>query len=288
MKAIKFLIKFVLCLVVLLLAIVLTLPLWIGPVVKTTANSVGPKFTKTHVNLGDFGLNYYTGVFHMGDLQVENPAGYSQREAVTLGELRVELEPLSVATDVIHIKLVRIKDVFASYVSKDGVNNIDQLMINAGVKSTEEKPAEEAQPSQPAQTSQTSQSSQKKVIIDRVEISGVLVQLGPIPLPIPPLTLTDIGKKSGGATLEEAWTQISGAVMKSAGALGDGLKALGGLTGDAAKQAGALIGDAAGQATEAASKVTNVASDGVKAVGDGAKAVGDGAKKAVDALKNLW
>ena len=296
MKAIKFLIKFVLCLVVLLLAIVLTLPLWIGPVVKVTANSVGPKFTKTHVNLGDFGLNYYTGVFHMGDLQVENPAGYSQREAATLGELRVELEPLSVATDVIHIKLIRIKDVFASYVSKDGVNNIDQLMINAGVKSAEEKPAEEPQPSQ---TPQTSQTSQKKVIIDRVEISGVLVQLGPIPLPIPPLTLTDIGKKSGGATLEEAWTQISEAVMKSAGALGDGLKALGGLTGDAAKQAGALIGDAAGQATEAASKVTNVASGGAKAVGDGAgkavdavgdgaKAVGDGAKKAVDALKSLW
>ena len=319
MKTIKFLIKFVLCLVVLLLAIVLTLPLWIGPVVKVTANSAGPKFTKTHVNLGDFGLNYYTGVFHMGDLQVENPAGYSQREAATLGELRVELEPLSVATDVIHIRLIRIKDVFASYVSKDGVNNIDQLMINAGVKSAEENPDAEAPAAdKEGQKAAAEESkSEKKVIIDRVEISGVLVQLGPIPLPIPPLTLTDIGKKSGGATLEEAWTQISEAVMKSAGALGDGLKALGGLTGDAAKQAGALIGDAAGQATEAASKVTNVASDGVKAVGDGAKAVGDvvgggakavgdgagkavdavgdgakavgdGAKKAVDALKSLW
>ena len=322
MKAIKRIVKILVCLVIIAVAIVLTLPLWIGPVAKTATNTIAPKITKTHVHLGDFGLNFYTGNFHMGDFQLENPAGYSQREAATLGQIEVQLDPLSVASDVIHIRLIRIKDVFASYVSKDGVNNIDQILENAGVKGGEEaaKPEEK-----PAEKKPADEKPAKKVIIDRFELSGVMVQLGPIPLPVPPLTLNDIGKKSGGATLEEAWNQVFEAVMKSAGVLGEQLQALGGLAGEGAKQAAEAATKAVGQATDVANKAVSGATDAVSgaasavtegagkavsgatdavsgaastvgegagkavdAVGDGAKAVGEGAKKAVDAFKSLW
>lgn len=322
MKAIKRIVKILVCLVIIAVAIVLTLPLWIGPVAKTATNTIAPKITKTHVHLGDFGLNFYTGNFHMGDFQLENPAGYSQREAATLGQIEVQLDPLSVASDVIHIQLIRIKDVFASYVSKDGVNNIDQILENAGVKGGEEaaKPEEK-----PAEKKPADEKPAKKVIIDRFELSGVMVQLGPIPLPVPPLTLNDIGKKSGGATLEEAWNQISAVVLKSVGVVGEQLQALGGLAGEGAKQAAEAATKAVGQATDVANKAVSGAADAVSgaassvgegagkvlggatdavsgaastvgegagkavdAVGDGAKAVGEGAKKAVDAFKSLW
>lgn len=322
MKAIKLIVKILVCLVVAVVAIVLTLPLWIGPVAKTATNTVAPKITKTHVHLGDFGLNFYTGNFHMGDFQLENPAGYSQREAVTLGQIEVQLDPLSVASDVIHIRLIRIKDVFASYVSKDGVNNFDQILENAGMKGEEKaaKPEEKPAAEKPAD-----EKPAKKVIIDRFELSGVMVQLGPIPLPLPPLPLNDIGKESGGATLEEAWNQVFEAVMKSAGVLGEQLQALGGLAGEGAKQAAEAATKAVGQATDVANKAVSGAADAVSgaassvgegagkvlggatdavsgaastvgegagkavdAVGDGAKAVGEGAKKAVDAFKSLW
>lgn len=282
MKAIKLIVKILVCLVVAVVAIVLTLPLWIGPVAKTVTNTVAPKITKTHVHLGDFGLNFYTGNFHMGDFQLENPAGYSQREAATLGQIEVQLDPLSVASDVIHIRLIRIKDVFASYVSKDGVNNIDQILENAGVKGGEEaaKPEEK-----PAEKKPADEKPAKKVIIDRFELSGVMVQLGPIPLPVPPLTLNDIGKKSGGATLEEAWNQVFEAVMKSAGVLGEQLQALGGLVGDGAKRATEAATKAAGQATEAAAKAagqaTEAATKAVSGVTDGAGKIVGGATDAV-------
>lgn len=307
MKAIKLIVKILVCLVILAVAIVLTLPLWIGPVAKTATNTIAPKITKTHVHLGDFGLNFYTGNFHMGDFQLENPAGYSQREAATLGQIEVQLDPLSVASDVIHIRLIRIKDVFASYVSKDGVNNIDQILENAGVKGGEEaaKPEEK-----PAEKKSADEKPAKKVIIDRFELSGVMVQLGPIPLPVPPLTLNDIGKKSGGATLEEAWNQISAAVLKSVGVVGEQLQALGGLAGEGAKQAAEAATKAVGQATDVANKAvsgagkavsgaTDAVSGAASAVTEGtgkvlggatdavsgaASTVGEGAGKAVDAV----
>lgn len=280
MKAIKLIVKILVCLVVAVVAIVLTLPLWIGPVAKTVTNTVAPKITKTHVHLGDFGLNFYTGNFHMGDFQLENPAGYSQREAATLGQIEVQLDPLSVASDVIHIRLIRIKDVFASYVSKDGVNNIDQILENAGVKGGEEaaKPEEK-----PAEKKPADEKPAKKVIIDRFELSGVMVQLGPIPLPVPPLTLNDIGKKSGGATLEEAWNQISAAVLKSVGVVGEQLQALGGLAGEGAKQAAEAATKAVGQATDVANKAVSGAGKAVSgaadAVSGAASSVGEGAGK---------
>lgn len=282
MKAIKLIVKILVCLVILAVAIVLTLPLWIGPVAKTATNTIAPKITKTHVHLGDFGLNFYTGNFHMGDFQLENPAGYSQREAATLGQIEVQLDPLSVASDVIHIRLIRIKDVFASYVSKDGVNNIDQILENAGMKGGEEvaKPAEK-----PAEKKPADEKPAKKVIIDRFELSGVMVQLGPIPLPVPPLTLPDIGKESGGATLMEAWNQISAAVLKSVGVVGEQLQALGGLAGEGAKQAAEAATKAVGQATDVANKAVSGAGKAVSgaadAVSGAASSVGEGAGKIV-------
>ena len=65
MKAIKKLLKFIMWLVVTLvvaaLLLVLTLPLWIGPVAKTAANRTVPGITGTDFRLGEFGFNYYTG-----------------------------------------------------------------------------------------------------------------------------------------------------------------------------------------------------------------------------------
>ena len=65
------------------LVLVLTLPLWLGPVVKPTANAAVPKLTKTAFNLGHLSLNPYTGRLEIGDVQLCNPEGYSEKYALT-------------------------------------------------------------------------------------------------------------------------------------------------------------------------------------------------------------
>ena len=323
MKIVKIILKTALVLVALVVVALLALPLWFGPVAKTAANSVVPGIVKTDFHLGHLSLNPYTARFELGDMQLANPTGYSEKFAVTVGDVNFDAETLSLVTDVIHIEEIKIKDVFVSYVSggENKVNNFLQIQYNvAGGKekfeaAQAEKEAAEAEQKPVEQKAEAeSDKPAKKVIIDRIEISGVMVQLGFMPLPVPSLTLTDIGRKSGGATFAEVWQQVYEAVLKSAGVAGEQLKALGALTGDAAKQATEAASKAAAQATEAAAKLTdsvgNVAGSATKSVGNAAgaatesvgnaagaatEAVGnaagaatEAAGKALDSLKKLW
>ncbi len=318
-KPLKILLKTVLCLLAIAVVAVLALPLWIGPVGKSVAHSVVPGITGTDFHLGILALNQYSGHLEVGDMQLSNPSGYSEKYAVTLGGLTVDLEPLSLASDVIHVRDIVVKDVFVSYVSggAEGVNNFKQIQYNvAGGKEKYEAKQKAAEAEEEAKKNEPkSEESSKKVIIDHLQITGVSIKLGPVPIRIPvDITLTDIGKESGGAMFADVWKEIYASICKAAGVLGEQLKAIGDLAGEAAKQAQEAaaqatkaVGEAAAQATKAVSGVTEgatkalggaaegatkvvggVTEGATKAVGDATKAVGDGASKALDSIKKLW
>ena len=349
MKALKILLKAVVVIVALVVVALLALPLWFGPVVKGVANTAVPKVVKTDFRLGHLYLNPYTARFELRDMQLSNPTGYSEKYAVTLGDITFDAETTSLATDVIHIEEITVKDIFVSVVSggENNVGNFKQIQYNvAGGKEKYEAAQAEKEQAEAAEVEKIrleemqnekaaeeekaklaeKEKPAKKVIIDKLHISGLKVKLGVIPLSIPAtIELTDIGKDSGGATLEEAWSQIWEGILKYAGAVGDQLKALGNLTGDAAKQATAAatkaasqateavgnvagqateavgnvtgqateaVGNVAGQATEAAGKAASAVSDtaagATKAAGDAVNKAGEAAGKALDSLKSLW
>ena len=88
---------------------------------------------------------------------------------------------------------------------------------------------------------------------------------------IPAMELRDIGKKSGGATLGEAWAQIVNSTMKSASTVADGLGALGGILGDGAKGISGAVKDS-----------------GAGAAKNTVDAVGDTTRKAAESIKGLF
>ena len=295
MKLIKILLKTVVCIVVLVLVALLALPLWFGPVVKTAANVAVPGIVKTGFHMGRLHLNPYTARFELGDMQLSNPQGYSEKYAVTLGDIIFDAEALSLATDVIHIEEITVKDVFVSVVSggENKVGNFKQIQYNVagGKEKYEQAQAEKEEKAKleelqekrepEAQVAEEEKPS-KKVIIDKMHISGLKVQLGILPISVPvAIDLADIGRKSGGATLEEAWQQIWEGILKAAGVGGEQLKALGNLTGDAARQATEAATKAAAQVTEAAAQATEAAN---KAVGDATKAVGNVTGQATESV----
>ena len=323
MKAIKILLKAVVCIVAIVVVALLTLPLWFGPVVKTAANAAAPGVVKTDFHMGHLHLNPYTARFELGDMQLSNPQGYPEKYAVTLGDIIFDAETLSLATDVIHIEEITIKSVFVSVVSggENDVLNFKQIQYNVagGKEKYEAAEAEKAEKAkleelqaqekrEPEPQVAEEEKPSKKVIIDKLHISGLKIQLGFLPISVPAtIELADIGRKSGGATLEEAWQQIWEGILRSAGVAGEQLKALGNLTGDAAKQASEAANKAMGEATKAAAQATeslSKATEGAtKAVGDtlnkategATKAVGDtlnkateGASQALASLKKLW
>ena len=334
MKAIKILLKAVVVIVALVVVALLALPLWFGPVVKIAANAAVPKVVKTDFHLGHLHLNPYTARFELRDMQLSNPAGYSEKYAVTLGDITFDAETMSLATDVIHVEEITVKDIFVSVVSggENKVGNFKQIQYNvAGGKEKYEAAQAEKQQAADAEAEKIrleemqnekaaeeekakiaeEEKPAKKIIIDKLHISGLKVQLGFLPLSIPAtIELKDIGRKSGGATLAEAWQQIWTGILQAAGVAGDQLKALGALTGDAAKQATEAMGKAASQATDAAKQATEsvgkaaegatkalsgategatkAVSDTTKAAGDAVNKAGEAAGKALDSLKSLW
>ena len=297
----KKILKVLVVLVLFVLAVILLSPLWIGPVACSVANSIVPQKTGTAFRLGEFGLNGYTGRLLVGDLQLENPEGCEQRMAVTLGRFDVDLEMASLMSDTIVIEHVELKDLFVSYVNDNkGRNNFEVILANAMRKpEAAEQKADAAQ--KPAEGK--SDKPAKKVIIDRLSVSGVKVQYGKLTLPVPAFTLTGIGRASNGATFEQVWSELLGKVMQSLGVLGEGLKGLSDqakeLTGNlseigqqgaaqAAKSIDAIAGSASksvDKAGEAAGKALSGAADSVnEAAGKASEAAG----KAVDSLKGLF
>lgn len=237
-KPIKVLLWLAGILIFLLLSLALTLPLWVKPVVCNIANTVVPDLVKSDFKLKDFGLNYFTGELKVGDLELSNPDGYEPREAVKLGHFSAKVDMSTIFSEVIHIEYLDLHDLFVSYVNKDGLSNFDALM------GKQPEPKSELEiPRLPTRVPQLklgnlklddleklgkievpdfdlsfgkSEAPEKKFIIDKIRVSGITLQYEMFPIPLPPVTLTDIGTSKGGVSLSEAGQEIWDSLMSVA------------------------------------------------------------------------
>ena len=309
-KLLKILGVIVASIVALVLLLVLTLPLWLGPVVKPIANAAVPGMTKTSFNLGHLSLNPYTGRFELGDMVLGNPAGYDEPTAVAVSNIVVDVAMTTACDKYVHIEEVTVDGVFVSLV-KGGENNVDNMLqiqynVAGGKEKYEEKQAKakaeadakKAEESQAPEADEDEAAGEdgKKIVIDVLTLNNISVKYGMITIPVPSITLKDLGKDSDGLTAGELFEKIWEAILNAALAVGDGAKALGGLLKGGAGAIGDGVGKAAGVVGDGASKTIDAVGSGagaaVEAVGDGAgkavEAVGDGAGKAVDAIKGLF
>ena len=298
--------------------LVATLPLWISPIATGIAGKVVPGYTGTDFRIDRFCLNPYSGSLVISGVKLSNPEGFGDAAAFSLSGFNVEVSVESLFSDTILMREVAIEDAFVSYYSNDGKNNFDVILANV-----EKAKGPKNEKAVPDEKKKESASSKKKVIIEHLRVAGTKVKLMKSdmmpPLMLPTIELTDIGRKSGGATLEEAWSQIVNSVMKSMSSAGDGLGALGMILGEGAKNASgsldagmkdlsSLFDGFSGGSTSLKKKKSERKSSGmaektVEAVGDTAKsavdivdktakgtidAVGDTTKKAAEGVKNLF
>lgn len=273
----------VLALACVLLA-VLTMPIWVGPVLRPTVNAAVPRFTQTDFKLEKLGLNPYTGRLEVGGLMLGNPKGYSEPVALSLSNLVVDVGMTTLCDKYIHVEEVTVEGLFASYVSggENNVDNFKQIQYNAAggkekyeaKKAKAEAKAAEAAKDDKAQAEpepEEDAASEKKLVIDLLTIRDVRVKYGMVTIPIPvDIVLKDIGKDSGGATFDEVLEDIWKAIMESASSIGEGMKAgmktLGESAkslgenaksiGEGAKSLGGAIGSGSSAAASAAAKAT--------------------------------
>jgi hypothetical protein len=233
-KILKFIITFVLLVIVFFVGMVLALPLWIGPVAKGVANAAVPGITGTGFHLGEFGLNPYKGTLHVGDMQLANPTNFSEKNAVALDKFDADLAVTSLFSG----KKVRIESV-----ELDGLvvytdptaSNFRQIAANAAgepeEKSEVAKLAEENAPAEEPKAEESKPAKEAKegkgLQIDRLTIKNVTVKYGIVPFKIPvDIEMLDIGKETEeGASLQEivqlVWQKILAACGAVGGAIGD-------------------------------------------------------------------
>lgn len=247
----------------------------------------------------------------------------SETNAVSLGSLEVKLSPLSVFTDTIRIREIKIEKLFIY--GDLSFANLREIASNASGDDEGENGAEDAKDEKDGGKDS---GDGKKVAIDRVFITGAKIQWGRAAVPLPDIEIKDIGKKDGdddGASAEDAGDAIVKSVCDAADKVCagagtalklalDGADAVAGAAGavaggvaDAAKGAADAAKSIASGTTDAAKSIASGTTDAAKGIASGtadaakgiasgtadaaknvAGAAADAAKGAADAVKNLF
>ena len=235
-------------------------------IVRTAVNAAGPAALGVPVSLQDADISLVRGRAALTGLHVGNPEGYQTDGLLDLGAIVVKLDRSSLLSDVIVVKEIAIDGLVVTY-EKGLLNSnlgalIDQL--SAGAEG-EDKAEEQAE---------AEESGGKKVVIDKLTIAGSQMNFsvtgaaavtggGAVPLPLPPITLTGLGRESEGLTLVEAIQNVLKAI---AGATGTAIVGAGNLLGDAGKAVGAGALAVGEDAVDAGKAVVSGAAGALKAV----------------------
>ncbi len=225
------------------LVVYIGMTFFLGSIVKAGVNNFAPKVTGTKVTLDSATISPLTGSGTLNGLFVGNPEGWKSDRAFYLGKIHVDVDPFSILGDHIVINEIIIDQPEFVYETKLVASNIKDLLKNIENFTGGAEKKEEAEPKK--------ESKPIKIVVKKFRLTNAKATLGvgaaALPVPLPPLSLDDVGVKEGGITPD----QLAGVVMKQV--LGNIVAG----TGEALKKVGATTGAAA--------------AEGVKKVGSGIK-----------------
>lgn len=211
---------------------------FLGSIVRAGVNSLGPRLTKSRVELAGATLSPVTGSGTLRGLAIGNPAGWSDSNAMSLGRVHLEVAPMSLFGDHIEIRELTIENPEILYETRLFSSNLKDLQKNisgfAGGDKTTQPASKTGRP--------------VKFVVRKFRLSGGVARVGTgvaaLAVPLPPIAMDEIGVKEGGITPD----QLAGVVLErvAAGVVSSVAANVGSRTGSnaleqmqgAAKQAG--------------------------------------------------
>ncbi|MEE4382211.1 MAG: hypothetical protein V2J02_09480 [Pseudomonadales bacterium] len=170
--------------------------------VKAAIERFGPRFTGAPVTVDAVELSPTTGEGELRGIVLGNPEGYEGDQAFGLGRVRIAVDPASLLEDVIVLREVIVDGARVDLlVGGPGRSNLQQILRNvqAAAGTSEEAPADTG--------------PGKKLVIERFAFTGASASVsapgvGNREVSVPDVNLSDIGRRSNGATAAEAVRQV--------------------------------------------------------------------------------
>jgi hypothetical protein len=240
----KLFLSVVIGLLVLIVAVMIGVGLFLGSIVKKGMETVGPKITQVSIKVDAVNLSLLSGSARVKGLVVGNPQGYNTPQAISVGSAAVGVNPLSVFSDKIVVRSVRVEAAEITFEGNLGGNNLSKIMENVNAI------AKSGGPVSTNTTAKAANEPGRKIEVDDLLITGAIVHVrltgiggGVMTLPLPDIHLTNLGKDSGGITATDLTRLMLGAITTAT------IKAVGSATTDISKGAG-IWGKETGKAVD--------------------------------------
>ncbi len=174
-----------------------------GPLVRDAIVKFGSEMTKAKVNVEKVEIKLADGQGEVRGLSIGNPAGFKTAHALKVARIEIVIDTGTVAKDVVVIKKIAVIAPDVIYEKGEGMTNFDALQKNI------------ADYLGPAQKKEGG----KKLIVEeftlrnaKAEASAAFMGGKTVSVPLPDITLHNIGKAKGGVTPGELGQEIIGAV----------------------------------------------------------------------------
>lgn len=205
--------KRLLCTVGVIVALTLTailLNLFSSRLIRIGLEQFSPPLLGSKVTVSDVDVNWLRGRAVISDLTIANPPGFDEPTLCTIGRISLDLAMTSLFSDTIRIGEIEIQKPEVTYERKNGTDNLTAF----------QEAVDKLSGTPTAGEGNTNASSSTRLIIHSLSIADgtARVDLGelmskPFILPIPTLTLTDLGDADGGITPGHVATKITDALM---------------------------------------------------------------------------
>jgi hypothetical protein len=231
----KLFLSVIIVLVVLIVVAVIVVGFFLGTIVKTGMETVGPKITQVSIKVDAVNLSLLTGSARVKGLVVGNPEGYKTPQAISVGSAAVGVNLFSVLSDKIVVRSVRVEAAEITFEGGLGGNNLSKIMDNVNAI---------------AKTG-------RKIEVDDFLITGAKVHVNltgmggkEMTLPLPDIHLTNLGKGNAGITATDLTRRVLGAIITAT------VKVVASATTDIGQGAGNLGRDAGKAVGQDMNKIT--------------------------------
>ncbi len=169
--------------------------------VEQAIEQIGTEATGTTVAINDVDIEIVQGTAAIHGFTVDNPAGFSDGDVFALNQISITLDPANTSEGLITLTEVVIDNPQVLYEFGENGTNIDAIRSNIQAFQNRVGGAGGSRNPQEA-----------KIIINRLRFTGgtVVAMAGgeQVNVDLPPLTLTDLGRASGGETAGQIAAQV--------------------------------------------------------------------------------